>query len=343
MWLIDSLLPLPVRMQVGVAVTFNYFVILLGFTSFLIVDSVRIEHNLLDILCCVPAWWRKGKESQTCLKAEENHEREAAVAIGTPTVTDIELKCATSTGEQKSGEIEEIPSESDHTTVMVVLKRTRRFLSGHSVLTKLVERAYSPLVQNHFVKLVIIVFFACVFLPLAIMGCLRVKDGLNLLEVVPEGTPEYGFVSASLNYFSYFDTYVVTGEMNYPERQPELLQLHDDILGLDHIIKDSATGESPFWLKTMIQYYEDIHHRACVLDEESVYKFIYHLLLKKVYKGEANCSFKVVVTKQHTVGGVNRTYNYIKQDYFYQLLIVWVSASLHSDKMAALPLVFCST
>lgn len=313
------------------AVTFNYFVILLGFTSFLIIDSVRIEHNLLDILCFVPAWWRRG-----------NHEKEAVVAMETPTVTDVELKCTTSAEEQKSGENEEVPGGSDHTTVMVALKRTRRFLSGHSALTKFVERVYSPLVQNHFVKLVVIVFFVCVFLPLGIIGCLRVKDGLNLLEVVPESTPEYGFVNASLNYFSYFDTYVVTGEMNYPERQPELLQLHDDILGLDHILQDSTSGGSPFWLKAMIRYYEDIHHRVCVLKESSVYNFIYNLLLQKVYGGEVNCSFKVVVTKQHTVGGVNRTYNYIKQDFFYQLLIVWVSAPLHHDKMAALPLVFFS-
>ena len=316
------------------AVTFNYFVILLGFTSYLIIDSVRIERNFLDVLCCVPAYWRWEAESHTYSLAEDNQERGTAVAVGTTAATDCDLKCASSAEEKKCAKEEEAHSGSDESMVIVRLKRAKRILSGHSVLTKLVERAYSPFLQNYFVKLVIIVLFACVVLPLAVLGCARVKDGLNLLEVVPQDTAEYGFVNASLHYFSYFDTYVVTGEMDYPNRQIDLLQLHEEMLGLKHIIKDNATGGSPFWLKGMIQYYQDLYHKAC-MKKESVSALLYSQLQVLVGRSASECN-TMVVTEDRLVEGVNQTYDIIPNTTFYQLLTVWVSACLRLGKMAAL-------
>lgn len=316
--------------QVGVAVTFNYFVILLGFTSYLIIDSVRIEHNFLDVLCCVPAWWRRKAKSHTYYSS-------------TPRGTwEVETAGAMEVPAEKNNEKEEIPSGSDQITVMVCLKRVRHYLSGHSVLTRLVERAYSPLLQNYLVKFVVIIFFACVLLPLAVIGCARVKDGLNLLEVVPQGTPEYGFVSASLQYFSYFDTYVVTGEMNYPYRQVELLQLHEEMLGLEHIVKDNDTGGSPFWLKAMIEYYEELYHKACAKEGiiDIATRGLNAKLQSLVNRNTADCK-SMVVNETRKEGGVNRTYRVILHSHFYELLTVWVSASPTLTRWLFSPIVLC--
>ena len=306
----------------------------MGFTSYLVIDSVRIEHKFLDVLCCVPAWWRRGAESHT--SSEINMETAAAMEMVAH--TNCGLQCASDPEEKKIRANTESPIGSNQGVVIVHLRKAGNFFSGHSVLTKLVERVYSPLLQNYFVKFVVIVFFACVVLPLAVMGCARVKDGLNLLEVVPQGTPEYGFVSASLQHFSYFDTYVVTSEMDYPGRQIELLQLHEDMLSLRHVVKDESNGGSPFWLKAMIQYYQGLHQTVCVEKKQTLMAALYRYL-ELLVGMTRSCDRPLLETEQHLVAGVNRTYSVIPHAFFYEFLTVWVSFHTPAcpNKMAALP------
>ena len=54
----------------------------------------------------------------------------------------------------------------------------------------------------------IVVFL--VFLVLCIVGVSRVKEGLDLTDVVPKNTNEYRFLEAQSKYFGFYNFYAVT-------------------------------------------------------------------------------------------------------------------------------------
>ena len=204
------------------------------------------------------------------------------------------------------------------------VKQAKGFFSGHSIMSKLVAKFYSPLLQNHFVKVFVVVFFLAIVVPLSIVGCFRVKDGLDLLEVVPEDTEEYGFVNASFSYFTYYDMYVVTKEMNYSGKQVELMMLHDELLPLNHIVKGNGTETSSFWLKAMVSFYETFYSRICVQGEEGLELYLYQYLENLIGRERCRRSLTDVVSRD--VDGVEKNFTIIPPNVFYEFITVWVSS-----------------
>jgi hypothetical protein len=209
------------------------------------------------------------------------------------------------------------------------VKQAKGFFSGHSIMSKLVAKFYSPLLQNHFVKVFVVVFFLAIVVPLSIVGCFRVKDGLDLLEVVPEDTEEYGFVNASFSYFTYYDMYVVTKEMNYSGKQVELMMLHDELLPLNHIVKGNGTETSSFWLKAMVSFYETFYSRICVQGEEGLELYLYQYLENLIGRERCRRSLTDVVSRD--VDGVEKNFTIIPPNVFYEFITVWVA----TDPVAA--------
>ena len=303
----------------------NYFVILFGFTSFIVFDTFRLQHNHLDILCCVPAFWRKKTVSKKC---EQTGRSSKPFEVVTTTALSCEpcdhqpTPCLEPNA--NSSVIEGTTDSVSEGNVPHFIKQAGEFLRGHSIVAKLVTRFYSPILQNHFVKLLVVVFFCAVVIPLAIMGCFRVKDGLDLLEVVPEDTEEYGFVNASFSYFTYYDMYVVTTEMNYSGKQVELMMMHDEILPLNHIVKGNGTETSSFWLKAMVSFYQTFYKRICIDKEGGVENFLNQFL--EGLLGRGNCEGPLTDTVYRDINGEKRNFTIIPPKVFYEFLTVWVSA-----------------
>lgn len=57
---------------------------------------------------------------------------------------------------------------------------------------------------------IFVVVTSLIMLVLCIVGVVRVKEGLDLTDVVPKNTNEYSFLEAQSKYFGFYNFYAVT-------------------------------------------------------------------------------------------------------------------------------------
>lgn len=116
-------------------------------------------------------------------------------------------------------------------------------LSFNSIAAK----KYAPFLQKTPVKVFTSIFFL-VFLIIGIWGTVQVKDGLDLTEVVPRDTSEYHFLEKESKYFGFYNIYVVTKELDYPNNQKLLREYHNAFQNVDHILRNEDGSLPTFWL-----------------------------------------------------------------------------------------------
>ena len=132
-----------------------------------------------------------------------------------------------------------------------------RFKDYNSPLTALVVDYYSPFLQNYIVKAVIIVIFS-IWFGITVWGCTTVEDGLDLDDILPEGTVEHSFASANVEHFAAYSFTVVTKDINYSDRevQRSLLQMSEEVGRARYVTL--AGGLTANWLQLVIDYYSDL-------------------------------------------------------------------------------------
>ena len=81
---------------------------------------------------------------------------------------------------------------------------------------------YSDMLLHPWVKSTVVVLFFS-FLLVTIRFIYEVKDGLDVDDIAPKGSPLQEFLNDKTTYFSSFDATIVTQEMNYPCKQKELM------------------------------------------------------------------------------------------------------------------------
>ena len=65
-------------------------------------------------------------------------------------------------------------------------------------------------------------------LAAGIYGAFQVEDGLELTEVVPQGSIAHQFVEAQFKYFSFYPMALVTqDDFDYPNQQSKLYSYHN--------------------------------------------------------------------------------------------------------------------
>ena len=202
-----------------------------------------------------------------------------------------------------------------------------KYADEKSFLTRLVTDYYSPCLQNYVIKGVIIVLFVCIF-GLSIYGASTVEDGLNLVDVLPQGTREYGFVNSTLTYFAFYDIYICTKEMDYAHRQKELIETYQAVYNHPKVVKD---GSTQFWLEAMIKYFIDVREEHCAAPSETsaLQETLLAALIKTFNTSKTdedirsdldNCTFSFVENRD----GIYL----IPEDQFYRLLTLWVSETI---------------
>ena len=97
---------------------------------------------------------------------------------------------------------DETPSCRDHCV------KTQRECCTLS-LTWLASRVYGPWLTKTSTKIFIICVFG-VLLVCGIIGTVRVKDGLDLTDVVPRDTREFQYLDAQSKYFGFYSMYSIT-------------------------------------------------------------------------------------------------------------------------------------
>lgn len=130
----------------------------------------------------------------------------------------------------------------------VSIKRTEKGVFIKLTLTYLMHNVYVPLLFKKSFKLLTIIF-SVVLLLVSITGLPKVRDGLDLTDIVPRDTSEYRFLHTQKRFFSVYRMYSVTqGNFEYPNNQKLLLEYYSAFTRIEKIIKNDDGGLPEFWL-----------------------------------------------------------------------------------------------
>ncbi|CAB1322212.1 unnamed protein product [Coregonus sp. 'balchen'] len=114
-------------------------------------------------------------------------------------------------------------------------------------LASFAEKHYAPFLLQPTTKVVVILLFL-VLLVVSLYGTTRVRDGLELTDIVPRETSEYDFIGAQFKFFSFYNMYVVTQRAEYSQAQPLLYQLHRRFNTVRYVLRED-NGQLPrMWL-----------------------------------------------------------------------------------------------
>ncbi|XP_056628539.1 protein patched homolog 1 isoform X2 [Triplophysa dalaica] len=109
------------------------------------------------------------------------------------------------------------------------------------------EKHYAPFLLQPKTKVVVILLFLAL-LVVSLYGTTRVRDGLELTDIVPRETGEYDFIRAQFRYFSFYNMYVVTQRADYAQIQPQLYELHQRFGSVKYVLREE-NGQLPnMWL-----------------------------------------------------------------------------------------------
>jgi len=286
-------------------VIFNYFALLLGLPSFILIDHYRVKAKLVDFFCCFPA-------KICCLYNDED-----LVA-------------------EKNGDTKAIKTDdSVDSKFSNFLDRFRRYKSP---LTTLIVDYYSPFLQNYIVKFFVLVFCS-IWFGLCVWGCFLVEDGLNLDDVIPAGTVEHDFASANVAHFASYSISINTKNIDYanPDVQRALIELSEEVFEARYIVE--AEGFTAYWLKLMTDYFTSLDQTYCnrltQMQRSTTFadmtQIVVAIYLSLNYTADPMVLTQKVVACNTTLTGLPRLVEYdelgsfIPRNKFYWYIPIWVS------------------
>uniref|UniRef100_A0A8C7NG05 SSD domain-containing protein n=1 Tax=Oncorhynchus mykiss TaxID=8022 RepID=A0A8C7NG05_ONCMY len=114
-------------------------------------------------------------------------------------------------------------------------------------LASFAEKHYAPFLLQPTTKVVVILLFLAL-LVVSLYGTTRVRDGLELTDIVPRETSEYDFIGAQFKFFSFYNMYVVTQRAEYSQAQPLLYQLHHSFNTVPYVLREDDGQLPRMWL-----------------------------------------------------------------------------------------------
>uniref|UniRef100_A0A670YWR4 Patched 1 n=2 Tax=Pseudonaja textilis TaxID=8673 RepID=A0A670YWR4_PSETE len=283
-----ALIPIPAlrafSLQAAVVVVFNFAMVLLIFPAILSMDLYRREDRRLDIFCCFtsPCVSRVIQiEPQPYAEASDNLRYSPPPPYGSPSFaheTQITMQSTVqlrteydphtqvyyTTAEPRS-EISvqpvTVPQDNLSCQSPESTSSTRDLLSQFSETTlhcleppctkwtfsSFAEKQYAPLLLKPKAKIMVICLFLGL-LGLSLYGTTRVRDGLDLTDIVPRETREYEFIAAQFKYFSFYHMYIVTQKADYPNIQQLLYELHRSFSNVTYVLLEENKQLPKMWL-----------------------------------------------------------------------------------------------
>ncbi|XP_040101128.1 protein patched homolog 1 isoform X2 [Oryx dammah] len=283
-----ALIPVPAlrafSLQAAVVVVFNFAMVLLIFPAILSMDLYRREDRRLDIFCCFtsPCVSRVIQvEPQAYTETHDNtrysppppysshsfaHETQITMqsTVQLRTEYDPHTHVYYTTAEPRS-EISVQPVTMAQDTLSCQspesTSSTRDLLSQFSdsslhcleppctrwTLSSFAEKHYAPFLLKPKAKVVVIFLFLGL-LGVSLYGTTRVRDGLDLTDIVPRETREYDFIAAQFKYFSFYNMYIVTQKADYPNIQHLLYGLHKSFSNVKYVMLEENKQLPKMWL-----------------------------------------------------------------------------------------------
>ncbi|XP_058551477.1 protein patched homolog 1 isoform X2 [Neofelis nebulosa] len=283
-----ALIPIPAlrafSLQAAVVVVFNFAMVLLIFPAILSMDLYRREDRRLDIFCCFtsPCVSRVIQvEPQAYTETHDNtrysppppysshsftHETQITMqsTVQLRTEYDPHTHVYYTTAEPRS-EISVQPVTMTQDTLSCQspesTSSTRDLLSQFSdsslhcleppctkwTLSSFAEKHYAPFLLKPKAK-VMVIFLFLGLLGVSLYGTTRVRDGLDLTDIVPRETREYDFIAAQFKYFSFYNMYIVTQKADYPNIQHLLYDLHKSFSSVKYVMLEENKQLPKMWL-----------------------------------------------------------------------------------------------
>ncbi|XP_029676323.1 protein patched isoform X2 [Formica exsecta] len=274
-----AIIPIPALrtfcLQTGILLLFNLAAMLLIFPAMVSLDLRRRRSGRKDILCCcLPALpnLKKNKYSmknngtvkQMVTRAIPPERRETCTQILTSHNTQNESWI----GGHIDVELEKQCTEEDALTGC-----SQDDCLSFS-LTKLAARHYAPFISRPSTKV-----FGMMILVIVLAGsvweAMRVRDGLDLTDLVPQNSNEHAFLAAQAKHFGFYNMYAITGrDFEYPNNQRLLYEYHDAFVRIKNVIKNDNGGLSEFWLglfrdwlKNLQAAFDKDYNNGCITQE----------------------------------------------------------------------------
>ncbi|XP_011634801.2 protein patched, partial [Pogonomyrmex barbatus] len=247
-----AIIPIPALrtfcFQAGILLLFNLAAMLLIFPAMVSLDLRRRRSGRKDILCCcLPAssnlgrnrYAKNGTVKQTVTRAIPPERRETCTQILTPQNTQNESWIG--------GNI--IDAELDkHCTEEDTLTGCSQDDCLSFSLTQLAARHYAPFISRPATKVFGIIILV-IILAGSVWETMRLREGLDLTDLVPQNSNEHAFLSAQAKHFGFYNMYAVTGrDFEYPNNQRLLYEYHDAFMRIKNVIKNDNGGLPEFWL-----------------------------------------------------------------------------------------------
>ncbi|XP_075266873.1 protein patched homolog 1 isoform X3 [Opisthocomus hoazin] len=270
-------------LMAAVVVVFNFAMVLLIFPAILSMDLYRREDRRLDIFCCFtspcvtrviqiePQAYAENDstsysppppysshsfahetqitmQSTVQLRTEyDPHtqvyyttaEPRSEISVQPVTVTQDNLSCQSPESASSTRDLlSQFPDSSMHCLEPPCTKWT---------LSSFAEKHYAPFLLKPKAKIVVIFLFLGL-LGLSLYGTTRVRDGLDLTDIVPRETREYDFIAAQFKYFSFYNMYIVTQKADYPNVQHLLYELHRSFSNVTYVLLEEDRQLPKMWL-----------------------------------------------------------------------------------------------
>ncbi|KAM4639663.1 protein patched homolog 1 isoform 2-T2 [Amazona ochrocephala] len=282
-----ALIPIPAlrafSLQAAVVVVFNFAMVLLIFPAILSMDLYRREDRRLDIFCCFtsPCVTRVIQIEPQAYVENDNtcysppppysshsfaHETQITMqsTVQLRTEYDPHTQVYYTTAEPRSEiSVQPVTVTQDNFSCQSPesTSSTRDLLSQFSdssmhcleppctkwTLSCFAEKHYAPFLLKPKAKIVVIFLFLGL-LGLSLYGTTRVRDGLDLTDIVPRETREYDFIAAQFKYFSFYNMYIVTQKADYPNVQHLLYELHRSFTNVTYVLLEEDRQLPKMWL-----------------------------------------------------------------------------------------------
>ncbi|NWV35671.1 PTC1 protein, partial [Grantiella picta] len=282
-----ALIPIPAlrafSLQAAVVVVFNFAMVLLIFPAILSMDLYRREDRRLDIFCCFtsPCVTRVIQVEPQAYVENDNtcysppppysshsfaHETQITMqsTVQLRTEYDPHTQVYYTTAEPRSEiSVQPVTVTQDNLSCQSPesTSSTRDLLSQFSdssihcleqpctkwTLSSFAEKHYAPFLLKPKAKIVVIFLFLGL-LGLSLYGTTRVRDGLDLTDIVPRETREYDFIAAQFKYFSFYNMYIVTQKADYPNVQHLLYELHRSFSNVTYVLLEEDRQLPKMWL-----------------------------------------------------------------------------------------------
>uniref|UniRef100_A0AAZ3NV79 SSD domain-containing protein n=1 Tax=Oncorhynchus tshawytscha TaxID=74940 RepID=A0AAZ3NV79_ONCTS len=280
-----ALIPIPAlrafSLQAAVVVVFNFAMVLLIFPAILSMDLYRREDRRFDIFCCfyrsqisvqpfTPTPVATGpannpntshgnnnhhsnhlSRSGSSSGHVNNHGSRGSGSVPSPPQSSSGIP----TVSPQAGEVLCVSGESASSTRDLLSQfggasLGLRCLEPHCsqwTLASFAEKHYAPFLLQPTTKVVVILLFLAL-LVVSLYGTTRMRDGLELTDIVPRETSEYDFIGAQFKFFSFYNMYVVTQRAEYSQAQPLLYQLHHSFNTVRYVLREDDGQLPRMWL-----------------------------------------------------------------------------------------------